>query len=211
MMAHIVRNDRFGRLPDNYATFEDDGTLVFAGDATTYDDLPPTPITAAKLGATAPTLATFVGNIQQYTFDASNDYVIGATELTHKYTEGTDLDIHVHWATNGTDGTDRGVKLQLEYVVSNAKGVAPFDELFPGSSTNVSAETTIPASTGDRAKIISDLGVLSDADLKIGAYICWRFERITAVGTAPSNDPFVLAVGFHMNQDTTGSREEYAK
>ena len=79
-----------------------------------YDDLPPVPITSARLGATAPTLTTFIGNIEQYTFDNTNDYVIGATELTHSYKEGTDISAHLHWATNGLDITDRTVKWRLE-------------------------------------------------------------------------------------------------
>ena len=36
-----------------------------------YDDLPPVPVIGARLGATAPTLRTFTGDIEQYTFDAT--------------------------------------------------------------------------------------------------------------------------------------------
>lgn len=199
----------FGAIDSgNYTYFESDGTLVHAGDSTTFDDLPPVPITAARLGATAPTLATFVGNIQQYTFDNTNDYVIGATEITHKYKEGTDLDIHVHWATNGTDGTDRTVKWQVEYQVANID--TSFTYAYSGSTT-VSGEVTIPASTADRSTHILDAGTIDGTNLKIGAYIVWRFERIASSGTEPTADPFALAVGFHMNQDTTGSRQEYTK
>ena len=44
-----------------------------------YDDLSPVPITIAKLGSTAPTLDTFVDNVQAYRFGV-NDFVIVATE-----------------------------------------------------------------------------------------------------------------------------------
>jgi hypothetical protein len=48
-------------------TCAEDKTLVLG--ETVYDDFPPAPIIGAKLGATAPTLATFIGDIEQFTFD----------------------------------------------------------------------------------------------------------------------------------------------
>ena len=183
-------------------------TLVL--DTAIWDELPPTPVVSAKLGATAPTLATFVDDIEQYTFDNSNDYIIGTTEVVHGYKEGTDIYPHVHWATNGTDGTDRAVKWQLKYTISNPKGVAPFDSLYP-SQAAISAEIVIPASTGDRADIVSELGVISGAGIVINALIAWRFERIAASGDDPSNDPFALQVGMHAQFDTIASREKFVK
>jgi hypothetical protein len=207
--SSLLSPAKFGNVAGgNYSYFEADGTLVSAGNATTFDDLPPVPIIAARLGATAPTLATFIGNIQQYTFDNTNDFVIGASEITHQYTEGTDLDIHVHWATNGSDGTDRTVKWQVEYSVANIDTSFTYNY---SSSTTVSLETIIPADTTSKSSFISDLGTISGTNLKIGAYIVFRFERIASSGTEPSNDPFALAVGFHMNQNTIGSRQEYVK
>lgn len=50
-----------------------------------YDDLPPVPLLTARVAANAPTLAVFSGGVQQYTFDAVNDEVHGATEVVHKY------------------------------------------------------------------------------------------------------------------------------
>ena len=170
-----------------------------------YDDLPPVPILAAKLGSTAPTLTTFVGNIEQYTFDATNDFVIGSTEITHKYKEGTDISIHIHWATNGVDVTDRGVKWQLEYSIGDAS------EAF-GAAVTVSAEDQIPANTPDRTHLIAGLGDITGTNLKIGAYITWRLNRIASVtDPAPSADPFCIAVGFHIEQDTIGSRQVFIK
>ena len=182
-------------------------TLVL--DQPVYDDLPPMPIVNTQLGGSAPSLDTFIGDIKQYTFGVGN-FVFGASELTHKYKEGTDLDIHVHWTNNGVDGSDRGVKWQVTYSVSNADGVAPFASAFPAQIV-VSAETTVPALTPDRSHILGDLGTISGAGLKIGAYIVWKLERIAAAGTDPSGDPYALAQGFHAQMDTTGSRQEYVK
>jgi len=202
-MGHIIRGTRYGRLQDNYSTFEDDGTYIMYGNATIFDDLPPTPILISRLGTTAPTLATFIGNVEQYTFGVS-DYVEGATELTHKYKEGSDIDIHIHWATNGLEGVDKAVKWQLEYTIAN------LDAAF-GAASTVSAEETILANTADRTHYLTDIGTITGTSVTIGAYIVWRLTRIAASGTAPAANPFGTAVGFHVEMDTIGSRTEDAK
>ncbi len=191
----------------NFSEFETDGTLVFNGTATVWGDLPPMPITAAKLGSTAPTLATFVTDIEQYTFDNTNDFVIGATEITHKYKEGTNILPHIHWATNGSEGTAKGVQWQLKYTIGD------FNEAFSAQTTTV-VDATIPSSTPDRTHFLTSFDTaITGTNIKIGAYICWRLERIgTAHGNGePVADPFGLAVGFHVEMDTVGSRTVGAK
>lgn len=182
-----------------------DKTVVL--DETVWDDFPPNPIIAAKLGSSAPTLATFVTDIEQYTFDATNDYVIGSTEIPHTWKEGTAIIPHIHWATNGTDGTDRGVKWQLKYTVGD------FGEAFSSQQT-ITVDATIPASTADRTHYVSNFTTNIDgANLKIGAYICWRLNRIATAHAngAPTADPFGLAIGFHGEMDTMGSRGTTSK
>lgn len=170
-----------------------------------YDDLAPSPIIAAKLGATAPTLATFVTDIEQYTFDATNDYVIGATEITHKWKEGTTIIPHIHWATNGVDVANKGVKWQLKYVI--ADGTEAF-----GAQQTITVDTVIPANTTDRTHFIVDFTTsISGVGFKIGAYICWRLDRIVSGTAAPTANPFALAVGFHVQMDTPGSRTATVK
>lgn len=199
---------RFGGA-SHYSEFESDGTLRFVGDATVYDEMPPMPIIIARLGATAPTLATFTGNIEQYTF-AVNDYVYGVSEITHRYREGSDLHIHMHWASNGSEGSDKAVKWELEYTHANADASAPFTSAFP-TSTVISAETTIPSGTADRAHIITHLGTVTGTGMEINGYFLWRLRRIASAGTAPAANPFGLALGVHIEIDTVGSRQQYIK
>lgn len=177
-----------------------DKTLVLT--ETVWDDLPPSPIIGARLGSSAPTLATFVGNVEQYTFDATNDYVIGATEITHKWKEGTTIYPHIHWATNGTNANDRGVKWSLEYTIGDSA------EAFAGAATTV-VDVTIPLATADRTHLISDFDTaITGTNYRIGAYICWRLSRVATAHAngAPAADPFGLAVGFHAECERIGSR-----
>lgn len=175
-----------------------DKTIVLA--ETVWDDLPPSPIIGAKLGSSEPTLATFISDIEQYTFDAVNDYVIGTTEITHKWKEGTTIYPHIHWATNGTNTDERKVKWQLKYTIGDAM------EVFAAQATTV-VDATIPANTADRTHLITNFDTaITGTGYRIGAQIVWRLERITSAGTAPTNDPFGIAVGFHVEMDTMGSR-----
>jgi hypothetical protein len=164
-------------------------------------------IIGAKLGATAPTLATLVDDIQQYTFDDSDDFVIGATEITHKWKEGSVLYPHIHWAVNGLDGTDRGVKWQLKYTIADGLTAFPVHQI-------VSADLTITAGTADRMYLRNDLEpAISGVGLKVGTYIVWRLERVATAHAngGPAADPFAIAVGFHIEMDTIGSRAKRAK
>lgn len=174
--------------------------------ANAWDDLPPVPVVGARLGATAPTLRTFTGDIEQYTFDATNDYIIGATELIHSYQQGSDVEAHVHWTPNGTDGTDRYVRFQMKYSL-----LVPM-QAATAQATITTGDILIPAGTASLTEFVNSFTTLiPGTNLVIGAYIVFRFERIAAVGTAPSNEPFVIAVGFHARMDSTGSAERYIK
>jgi len=194
-------------LGGNYTSVETGGQLVNHGTGRTWNDLPPIPLLSQRSAAVNnPSLATFVGNIQQLTF-AVNDYVYGNYELLHEYAEGTDLEPHVHFATNSVDGTDRAVKWELEYSISNADVTPPFTQAFP-VSTVISSEVVIPANTPTRSHVLAtELPSISGTGLLIGAYIVWRLRRIASVGTAPSANPFGLTLGFHILQNTQGSDE----
>lgn len=182
-----------------------DKTIVL--DETVWDDLPPSPIIAAKAGSSAPTLRTFISDIEQYTFDATNDFVIGATEITHKWKEGTTIYPHIHWATNGTNAAATGVKWELRYTIGDGA------ETFANQTTTV-VDVEIPAVTADRTHIISDFAsAITGTTYKIGAYILWKLSRIATehAGGEPANDPFALALGFHVEMDTMGSRGKGTK
>jgi hypothetical protein len=153
----------------------------------------------------APTWATFNTNMSEYRF-AVNDFIdLGSNELPHDYKEGTNVEVHIHWVTNSIDGTNRGVKWEIIYCVSNMDGTAPFTQAFQ-PTVSISAETTIPAGTNVLSHIYTSIGVITGTNFKIGAQLKLRLRRIAATGTAPSLDPFALQVGVHYETDTMGSR-----
>lgn len=188
----------------NYAEFETDGTLEFVGTATVWNDLI-TPFDSARVpAANAPTWASFQGNLNAYTF-AINDYLEITVEVLHDYLEGSDLEIHVHWVTNGSDINDRAVNWEVEYTLANSDLSDGIGDAFPATTTD-SAEWTIPAATPDLTHMYTLVEVVDGTGVNIGAIIKARVRRIAAVGTDPTSDPFGLNLGIHYEIDTVGSR-----
>lgn len=169
-----------------------------------YDDLPPVSLLTSRVGAKVPTLETFKGGTHQYIFDDTSDEVYACTEVTHRYKEGSDLEIHVHWATNGTEEIEKSVKWQLEYTISNGNGAF-------GDTAIIDKEVIIPANTADRTHLITALGTIPGEDITIGTYIVWTFKRVESSGIAPALNPFAMAIGSHSLMDTLGSTTMYAK
>jgi hypothetical protein len=161
-------------------------------------------------GAGKPTLATFSGNIRKYTFAINDVTELGTVELTHDWKEGTAIEIHVHWASNGTNVDDRYVKWEVDYTWANivsAGGTTAF-----AAATTASAETTIPTATNvDKTHYYTDVVSFTPSGGKVGACLNLSLKRIAASGTAPTNDPWCLMVGVHYQIDTLGSRSETAK
>lgn len=160
---------------------------------TLFDDLPPVPFLMARTGTNSPTLTTFKGNIEQYTF-AINNEIFGNSEVTHLYINGTNLMPHIHWVTNGTNTSDRYVKWEMEYTYAND------GEAFTNPVTTIVIEAKIPANTPSLTHYITDFPIISGVGIEVGDYICWSIRRITSTGTAPSSNPFGLALGIHVHE-----------
>lgn len=208
--------DGVSRLGDggttDYSEFEADGTLEFHGDAIVWNDIQ-TGFAAARVPqANAPSWDSFVGNLNAYTF-GNNDYIeFDPLELLHGYMEGSDFELHMHWVTNGLDGTDRAVRWEIEYTIANMGNptTTGVGDAFP-APTVVEMEQVIPANTPDRTHMYLDLSDITAGTFEVGALITFRVRRIAAVGDDPSSNPFGLQVGVHYMTDTVGSRTEYTK
>lgn len=200
---------KFGNVAGgNYSEFESDGTLKCNGDATTFNDLA-LPIVPRTTGVGKPTLATFDGDIREYTMALNDVTDVNATELLHFWAEGSEIEFHVHWATNGQEASAKYVKWQLTYTWANmlaAGGTTAF-----AAATTISAETTISANTPTKTHMYTSVGTVTPTGGKIGAYLLMSLKRIAASSTAPAADPFLLAVGVHVKSDTMGSRTTSGK
>jgi len=187
----------------NYTAIEPDGTMIYRGTATVWDDVN-TGVAAAKLpAANYPAWAAFTTNTNAYTF-ALNDYVDMSTiEIPHSYKEGTNLEVHLHIATNGTNNaTERKVKYIVYYTWCVPDNGA--NQFITESS--IQAELTIPANQADKSGYYISIGTITGTNIKIGTQLKTRLKRIASTGTEPASDPFVGQLGVHFEKDTEGSR-----
>ena len=106
------------------------------------------------------------------------------------------------------------MRYEIEYSIANGDGAGTYLYAFPSTTVVDSGDVLIPASTATRSHAITSLGAdISGTGKKIGGYITFRFRRIAlaGAGSAPTADPFCLAVGFHHEIDTVGSRAIFTK
>jgi len=204
--------DELRRIADVFGAVDGSGGQVALDGRVTlldavYDDLPPSVFSTGKLpGANFPAWNAFITATYAFQF-AVNDYLWATPiEVTHGYEEGTDLMLHIHWATGGSNVNARYVKWEVIWTIGNGS------EEFSGETTST-VEVSIPAGAGATRPYhqISGVVTIPGTAVKIGAYIKARVRRIAATGTAPTSDPFGLALGVHVQQDTLGSAGLFTK
>ena len=174
-----------------------------------YDDLY-FEIAPKTTGAGKPALANFSGNISQFQMAINDISELRPVELKHDGKEGTQIEIHVHWGTNGVDGTDRGVKWEIDYTWSN--GLAHGGTTAFAAVTTLSTETLIPLNTPDKTHIYTSVLSFTPAGWEIEANLLMSLKRIASVtNPTPTLDPWIFMVGVHYQIDTMGSRFISAK
>ena len=193
----------------NETRFELDGTLEFNGTATVFEDIIISLSSARVPAANAPTWSNFISNLNAFTYGL-NDFQEFTSEIAHSYKEGSDIEIHVHGATNGLEGVDKTIKFEVEYELVDNNTAGDFGDAYTGT-TILPGEITIPASTADKTAWAIDVGIDSTGVLLQGATLVGRVRRIASTGTEPASDPFVVQIGVHIEQDTVGSRTELTK
>lgn len=174
-------------------------------DVPVYDDLY-FEISPKTTGSGKPALASFSGDINQYTMAVNDVSECRPPEIKHDAKEGEPLELHVHWATNGSEVADHGVKWQISYTWANtlaSGGTTSFEAATPQSS-----ETLIPAGTADKTHMYTSVYTFTPTGFKVGAIILLAIKRIASVtNTAPSADPWIFNIGVHYKIDTMGSRQ----
>ena len=176
--------------------------LTLKDKAVVYEDVNTSVASGKTGGANTPTWSSFTTNTSAYTF-AVNDYIDLATiEVPHCAKEGDTLFVHLHMANNGVDVTARAVKYEIFYTYALPdNGTQQFS-----TESSISYEQTIPANTPDKSAFYIPVGIIYDANMKVGTQIKMRLKRIASTGTAPTNNPFLGQVGVHYKKDSEGSR-----
>ncbi len=158
------------------------------------------PIIVRTTGPNVPELTTMIGNITAPLWEVNDYNVCEGQESPHFWVEGTPFSWHIHLVTNGLDTSDRYVRFEVEYSWANDLTVL---------STPITLDSTdllIPANTPSKTMLRLNLGSFTPTGGKIGSHTWARLKRISSVGAAPSNSPWITMLQAHIQIDGIGSR-----
>jgi len=195
-----INGVKYGSETD-YSEFEGDGTLIFSGSATTWNDIF-FPLTTAKRGAN--NLPEFSESEVAYLFPSNNTshimYMVG--QMPHDRKVGSDISPHVHWKQTQSGspvfkldykwfGIGQDVPADWATLVMNNR-VIPYTS---GSIHQLNYGDMISGSIVDPTVGVSSIIIMKlyrDDDAYTGNAICYQFD-------------------IHYLQDSLGSRTEYSK
>ena len=206
-MGHIIRGPNYGNLSaGNYARFGNDGTLQLAGSATTFDDLRVEGATA-RAGLVAPNDTTgFRGDANhqvRYLRESQADEVQFYVQFMHAMKVGAACYPHVHFTPSST--ATGAAKFILEYYWANAGGQ------FPASPGTYAMTKTWGTDQQWYHLVAVGASPLTLTDVNISAIMKCRLYRDNTVDGNYAASLALLYFDIHVEIDTLGSSEEYAK
>ena len=203
----FIKDVGFG-LGLNRAKFEDDGTLVFEGDATVYDDLL-TSFAGLRLNSVVGKVAydynengvTFKSGVSITT---ANDIVNLNFQYPHKAKTNGLLNLHIHWEQDDTYA-NKAIQWSVKYRIHS------------NNSAKVTTWTTVVVEATDAnnafdyvSGTLNQITPLVDIDMT-GASISSVIQIKLARTDSATGDILGTFCDSHFQIDTLGSRQEYVK
>jgi hypothetical protein len=197
----------FGTATNN-SKVEADGTLVFSGTGTVYEDLR-VPVTSVKTGgAKDPGFALFLANgasqgVFAYHFDkTAEEELFFAVQIPHSWKIGSPINPHVHWSVITVPAGGTTVRWGLEYTVVDIGGVF---------SAPVIIYTTATDPVTRYKHLLSGFSdIVMTGVTGVSAMILCRVFRDVANDNFDA-DAALLEIDFHYEIDTVGSRQPTTK
>jgi hypothetical protein len=199
-LPDVIEGPRsFGTVTDN-TTFEEDGTPVFNGGATNWNDINKS-LLPLSTGANVPSIIAVNGatwlKVRAFNGIGTINELGEGCEILHDYKEGTDITPHIHWA--GTTAAAGNVKWQLAYMWIDR------DEVFGGE---VLSSATVATSGVAWKEQRTNFPTISGAGKHIGSrfhFVLFR-DPLDAADTYTA-DAAAFDFGLHYQRDTIGSRQ----
>lgn len=170
-----------------------------------YRDINLSGAALTPVGATAPDLVDFVNsNLKVFAFDGNNtiERLYGSLEMQHDYFEGTDVEVHVHWAPTTANAGNVVWKMYISW--------GQKDELFP-VPTLLTAAPVAAGGTAWEAKY-SELGMLPGAGKIINSqFVLHLFRDPTDPADTYPDDAALVQIGIHYRVNSLGSRQMRTK
>ncbi|MCF8406151.1 MAG: hypothetical protein K9H58_19570 [Bacteroidales bacterium] len=190
----------------NYAEFEDDGTLVFYGSSTTYEDLQIPGYSFLKT-ANSPTLTNYNSTgLYLYLFDNGStlEEVQFTVQMPHGWKQGSTIYPHIHYMP--ADATSGNIHWGLEYTWANVNGT------FGTSATITMAAPTSAASNRHLVNGFPGITPIVDVNNKISSImICRIYRDADHTEDTYNGGVYILQFDIHYEVNTMGSRTEWNK
>lgn len=190
-----------------------DGANGAAWDTTVWKDLIGL-ITVKNSGATAPTLGTYRGNLQQYYFD-SGDEAFLEFHIPHDYKPGSDMYVHVHWSH--TDAVSITGNIVFTCEVSYAKGHNQANFSSPITLSTAAYATTNIATTPQYRHRIEEVQLtaatptasqLDSDDIEVDGVILLRITCPTQPAYGGTGHTFIHFVDIHYQSNYFGTKNK---
>ncbi len=207
----IGEHSKFGDIQNgNFTGFEDDGTMVANGEATTYDDA-----LGNLLGQIVESPSSDIiqnlpeGTLSFKTSATTADYVLINTQLTHRWKFGSSLHPHLHWIQSQAEMPNWLIQYRWQ-----KNGQAKTTSWTPlAYSSNAFTYTT-----GDFNQITDFPEIVPPVGYSLSDIVQIRLIRDgnNDSGLFTGTDPYTVSAealyfDIHVETDTLGSREEYVK
>ena len=171
------------------------------------------PMAALRLGGANPAgEIAYRGGIAAEFVDTSDNYVYMTIQLPHSYKEGTDIELHLHWTTNGNGAAGGAGTENIGWIATSSASSPTLDgsEFWPAQTTHAEVIVDVNAFT-QHDHWATDIATISGIGMKASECIIISFHRNTGVANNSSLHAIVVSADAHFQKDTIGSRTEYAK
>jgi hypothetical protein len=135
----------------------------------------------------------------------SDNTIYFITQMPHKYQEGTDFSLHLHWTipVSGAGVGAENVKWDVTYSGSD-----------PGESWPAAANATVTVDVQNDAAddhLVDTIVTVTGTNYKISNVLIWSLTRDTSVANDYTSASYLVSADLHYQIDTMGSRQEWIK
>lgn len=199
----------FGDATNNMQ-IEADGTLIFNGTATVWDDLR----VAMDRGQNATAITYLPGassgpEIWYFRNGQGVEAMSFVVQMPHSWKEGSTIYPHIHWLPSTT--TTGNVEWNFEYSWANYDATTP--QVFPAITTST-VVTNGPFTLGTHlitALTSSNAGISATGKRVSSILICRIWRNSSNAADTYGGDLGLLSLDFHYEINTFGSHLEYVK
>lgn len=204
-----------GETNDGVLTWMEDEDYFLIGDdfvlsQPVYDDVRVTASGFDRVGVADPALVSYTptgSSIATYLYEWQvDDIAYLQVQLPHRYQEGQDISVHVHWTPGlrGNEESGATVGWKVDYTWANINGA------FGAMAT---ADLSDACDGTDDKHQMTPTGTITGTSKNISSMLICNIKRTdtgtddTWAGTLSGQLPMILEVDFHFPIDSMGSRD----